>query len=210
MVGTDVANRNRGETEELIGFFINQLALRSDLGGDPTFEEALARVREVTLGAYAHEDLPFDKLVTALNPERSRRHSPLFQVKINLHNIPTPELELPGLALRPVAIPRDTAQFDLILNFVAEPPQLLASADYATDLFEARTIARLLAHLETLLAAVAARPGIRVGELCATLSAADRELRLAERQERRHARGHSLRKVRREALSVAPGDGDAA
>jgi amino acid adenylation domain-containing protein len=208
VIGTDVANRNRHETEGLIGFFINQLALRTRLVGDPSFREVLEQVRGEALGAYAHEDLPFDQLVLALNPERSRKHSPLFQVKVNLHNIPTPDLELPELRIEPLRLVRDTAQFDLIVNFMEAPPGMIVSADFANDLFDARTIARLLADLEILLAAVAGRPDARLGELCDALSKADRELRQAEQSERRQVRARTLKQVRREAVSVPAGGDD--
>ena len=206
VIGTDVANRNRGETEGLIGFFINQLALRTDLSGDPTWAELLERVREVSLGAYAHEDLPFDKLVEILNPERSRSYSPLFQVKVNLLNVPTPELELPGLELRPLNVARDTAQFDLILNFVPGPEFLGVSADYSTELFDGKTVERLLEQLEAVLTLAVERPEIRLSELDAELRQAEEARQRAEREAGRQARGRALsRRSRRRARRVTPG-----
>ncbi|HEU4834641.1 MAG TPA: amino acid adenylation domain-containing protein, partial [Pyrinomonadaceae bacterium] len=158
VVGADVANRNRAETERLIGFFVNMLVLRTNLSGDPTFLELLKRVKEVCLGAYAHQDLPFEKLVEELQPERSLNHSPLFQVLFVLQNAPMGTLELPGLRLSMVERERDEAQFDLILDMQEEEGKLCGTLRYNTDLFEADTIKRMVGHFETLLAAVVADP----------------------------------------------------
>ncbi|HVR99227.1 MAG TPA: amino acid adenylation domain-containing protein [Thermoanaerobaculia bacterium] len=203
VVGTDVAGRDRGETEGLIGFFINQLPLRARLTGDPTFRELLGRVREATLGAYAHQDLPFDKLVEVLNPERSRQHSPLFQVKINLLNVPPPVLELPGLTLEPLAAPRETSQFDWILNLGETDQGFGAWVEYSTDLFDAATIERMLGGYEELLAAAAERPAARVSELIEVLEAADERQRAAAVAERQQARHQSLKMARRQAVAPA-------
>jgi amino acid adenylation domain-containing protein len=205
VIGTDVAGRNRAETEGIVGFFINQLALRCRLGGDPEFRELVARVREATLTAYAHQDLPFDKLVEILNPERSRAFAPIFQAKINLHNMPAPPLELPGLTIAPVAVARATAQFDWILNLTPLPEGMQAAIEYSADLFDPPTVDRMLALLEALLAAVVARPGMRLSEIAAELAAADaaeRERSLGSRQRERH---RQLQSVRRQAVeAVAP------
>ena len=112
-IGTPIANRNRAETESLIGFFINMLVLRSDLSGDPTFRELLQRAREVCLGAYTHQDAPFEKLVEELQPERSRSRSPLFQIILTLQNAPLGTLDLPGLELSAVGSGHETAQYDI-------------------------------------------------------------------------------------------------
>ncbi|MDB4896752.1 MAG: amino acid adenylation domain protein, partial [Firmicutes bacterium] len=114
-VGSPVANRNRAETEGLIGFFVNTLVLRTDLSGNPTFRELLERVRENTLGAYSHQDMPFEQLVEALQPERDLSHSPLFQVMFVLQNVPVPALELSELTLTPLAVESGAAKFDLSL-----------------------------------------------------------------------------------------------
>jgi len=177
VIGTDVANRNRLESEGLIGFFVNQLVLRADLSGDPTFAELLGRVRETTIGAYLHQDLPFDKLVEVLKPGRSRGHSPLFQVKCNLQNVPRSALSLPGLALEPVEIHRGRAQLDLLLNLMETSAGLRTSMEYDADLFSPATIARVLAAFELVLATAAARPEARLSELLEVLDGVDRQRR---------------------------------
>ncbi|MFP2934690.1 condensation domain-containing protein, partial [Pyxidicoccus sp. 3LG] len=158
VVGTDIANRNRVETEGLIGFFINQLALRARLDGNPTFRELMGRVWRATLGAYAHQDLPFEEVVKALNPERSQGHAPLFQVKLVLQNQPATTLEVPGLTLRGEPVDAGTSRLDLTLAMAESERGLECSCEYRTDLFEAETIDRLVRHLGGLLEAAAARP----------------------------------------------------
>src|SRR5207253_11250890 len=148
VVGTDLANRTQGETEKLIGFFVNQLVLRTDLRGNPLFREVLHRVREGCLEAYAHQDLPFEHLVKELNPERSLNHAPLFQAKLILQNVPMAALELPNLTVRRFQVNRGTAQFDLLLEFYAEPEGFISRFEYNTDLFDTDTIARMLGHLQ--------------------------------------------------------------
>ena len=116
VVGSAVAGRNQRETEGLIGFFVNTLVLRTNFSGDPSFRELLARVREVCLGAYAHQELPFEKLVDELGLERDLSHSPLFQVMLTLQNAPGEALQFAGLELRPMSAERETVKFDLALN----------------------------------------------------------------------------------------------
>ncbi|QRK06023.1 amino acid adenylation domain-containing protein [Archangium violaceum] len=162
VVGTPVAGRTRAEVEELIGFFVNTLVLRTDVSGAPTFRELLARVREVALGAYAHQDVPFEKLVEELRPVRELRHSPLFQVMFALQNIPTREVSLPGLKLSPMENEGVEAKLDVVLSLTRTPEGLRGAFTYDAALFEPVTIERLARHLETLLAAVAAAPDRRV------------------------------------------------
>lgn len=165
VVGTDVANRKQAETEGLIGFFVNLLVLRTNLGGYPSFWELLQRVREVALQAYAHQDLPFEKLVEELQPERHLRYSPLFQVLFVMQNVPTQKLELPGLTLLPLEIKDRTAKFDLAL-FVSETEQgIVGNCHYNTDLFEATTIAKMMGHFEALLHSIVAQPDARINTL---------------------------------------------
>ncbi len=152
VVGTPIANRNRAEAEPLIGFFVNTLALRAKLDGEMSFRGLLAQVREVTFGAYAHQDLPFEKLVEELQPDRRLSHTPLFQVMFVLQNAPVGALDLPGLELKPV-VPRgqERALFDLALNVAEADGMLRCTLGYSTDLFEAATMERLAGHYARLL-----------------------------------------------------------
>jgi amino acid adenylation domain-containing protein/non-ribosomal peptide synthase protein (TIGR01720 family) len=164
-VGTPIAGRNRWATESLIGLFVNTLALRGDLSGDPPFAALLCRVREVTLGAYAHQDLPFERLVDALQLERSLSHSPLFQVMLALQNAPRQPVALPALGLTPMAVARDTAQFDLMLELGENAGELAGALEYSTELFDETTAIRLLAHLGALLVGAVANPDARLSAL---------------------------------------------
>jgi hypothetical protein len=158
LVGSPIANRNSVELEGLIGCFVNTLALRTDLSGNPSFQELLRRVREVTLEAYAHQDLPFEKLVEALQPERDLNRHPLFQVMFVLQNTPMPALELPGLILSPLEVEKGTAKSDLTLFMTDSEEGLIGLWEYRTDLFEPATIARMLGHFQTLLEGIVAEP----------------------------------------------------
>lgn len=164
VIGAPIANRNSIEIENLIGFFVNTLVLRTDLSGDPHFPELLARVRKVTLEAYAHQDLPFEVLVEDLQPERSLSRNPLFQVMFQLENTPKEELPLPGLTLSPVAVEGVASQFDLSVDVVESDGGLAVVAEYSTDLFEAETIHTLLKRWETLLESIAAASQQRLSE----------------------------------------------
>jgi amino acid adenylation domain-containing protein len=178
-VGTPIANRNRAEIEGLIGFFVNTLVLRTDLSGDPTFRSLLHRVQEVALGAYSHQDLPFEKLVEELRSERDPSHSPLFQVMFILQTPSQERFELPGLTLSPLELETGTAQFDLTLTLFDTGRELTGYLDYNTDLFDATTLERLLSSFETLVAAVAGDPDRRLSEIPG-LPAAGRHQILAE------------------------------
>ena len=156
LVGTPIANRNRSETEGLIGFFVNTLVLRGDVRGNPSFRELLRRVRETALSAYAHQDLPFEKLVEELQPERDMSRSPLFQVMFALQNAPSGALELPGLTLSAIPIGTAAAKFDLSLDLQEVDGHIAGAFDYNVDLFEAATIARLSEHFQTLLQSMVA------------------------------------------------------
>ncbi len=150
-VGSPIANRTRAEIEGVIGFFVNTLVLRGDFDGRLSFDELLERTRETTLGAYAHQDIPFEKLVEELRPERSQSRSPLFQVMLVLQNVPQPRYRMGALVLRPLAIDTGTAKFDLTLFAVEEEGGLRLRAEHNRDLFDRATVHRLLAHFETLL-----------------------------------------------------------
>jgi amino acid adenylation domain-containing protein/non-ribosomal peptide synthase protein (TIGR01720 family) len=166
VVGTVVANRNRAEIEGLIGFFVNTLALRDDLSGNPSFRELLGRVRETTLGAYAHQDLPFEKLVAELQPERDLGHTPLFQVGFQLQSArPYEAVESPGLTLRPMEIESGTAKFDLALSMAPGADRIYGSLEYNTALFDDVTITWMIGHFQTLLEGVVADPNARLSSL---------------------------------------------
>jgi amino acid adenylation domain-containing protein len=164
-VGTVVANRNRAETEGLIGFFVNTLVLRTDLGGDPSFRELVKRVREVTLGAYAHQDLPFERLVEELSPQRGLGRTPLFQVSLVLQNAPHGNLRLGDLSLQRIGMESQQAKFDLTLIVEESGEGLSGSVEYACDLFEARTIERLSERLRVMLEQAASDPDAPISEI---------------------------------------------
>ncbi|HKV35211.1 MAG TPA: amino acid adenylation domain-containing protein [Pyrinomonadaceae bacterium] len=151
VVGTPIAGRGRIETEDLIGFFVNTLVLRTDLAGNPSFQELLRRVREVALGAAAHQDLPFEKLVEELQPERDLNRTPLFQVMFALQNVPRDSYELPNLTLSAIGAETGAAKFDLTLFFHPTGEGLLGILEYNTDLFDAESIQSMWRHFETLL-----------------------------------------------------------
>ncbi|MCP4659111.1 MAG: amino acid adenylation domain-containing protein, partial [bacterium] len=175
-VGTHIANRNRSEIEGLIGFFVNTLVLRTDLEGDPGFEEVLRRVREVSLRAYAHQDLPFEKLVEELRPERDLSRHPFFQVAFQLLNVPASPLALAGIEVSPLDVSIHVARFDVELAIMETPGELVAVIEYSTDLFDATTILRLLESYSTLLAAAVDDPQRRLSELPLLAPAAEQQL----------------------------------
>ncbi|GHO82467.1 non-ribosomal peptide synthetase [Dictyobacter formicarum] len=157
-VGTPIANRHRAEIEHLIGFFVNTLVLRTDLSGNPSFRELLKRVRSVTLGAYAHQDVPFEKLVELLQPERDMSRSPLFRVLFSLQNVPMPLGDLPGLHLEVQENERGAAKFDLSVAVIEQEEELSCVVEYLEDLFDRSTIIRLLDHWLHLLQCLVATP----------------------------------------------------
>ncbi|WP_445249950.1 amino acid adenylation domain-containing protein [Microcoleus sp. OTE_8_concoct_300] len=184
VVGSPIANRNRSEIEALIGFFVNSLVLRTDLSGNPTFRELLNRVKEVALGAYAHQDLPFEKLVEELHPDRALNQNPLFQVAFALQNAPGNQLELPELTLSPQQLDVGTARFDLEFHLWERSPNSSGSNQspsnklwvdssegisgmviYSADLFDEATITRLIGHFQTLLERIVTNPEQRIANL---------------------------------------------
>src|SRR3954453_13162404 len=173
-VGTLAAGRGNAETQGLIGFFVNTLVLRASLAGDPSFLELLARARTTVLEAYAHQDLPFEQLVAALAPQRDLARAPLFQVLLTFRER-SPGLQLgPDLTAAMAELPAATTQLDLSLQVSQDGDELGFTAEYATDLFDAATIDRLLGHLGTLLAGIAAAPERRLS-LLPLLTPAERE-----------------------------------
>lgn len=165
IIGTPIANRNRVEIEPLIGSFSNMLVLRTDMGGDADILDALKRVRDVALGAYAHQDLPLEKLVEELHPERSLSHTPLFQVVLALHDDPLRCVEIPGMALSHVPVHTGTSKFDLLMNVWEEGGHLVGALEYSTELFHANTIKRMVGSFTTLLEAIAVNPRLPVSAL---------------------------------------------
>ncbi len=165
LIGSPIANRNHAQIEGLIGLFVNTLVLRTDFSGYPNFRELLKRVREVALQAYAHQDLPFELLVEALQPERDLRHTPLFQVMFVFQNAPTLAMEFQGLNLTPLPVESLTAKFDLTLSLENTDQGLLGELEYNTDLFDADTITRMVGHFQTLLAGIVTHQEQQVCEL---------------------------------------------
>ncbi|MBA2283897.1 MAG: amino acid adenylation domain-containing protein, partial [Ktedonobacteraceae bacterium] len=164
-VGTPIANRNRAESEDLIGCFVNTLVLRGDLSGNPSIRAFLHRVREVCLGAYAHQDLPFEKIVDELQPERDLSRSPLFQVLFALQNLPMVKETLPGLQVVPLNVELETVKLDLSLTLSETVDGLVGSLRYCSDLFEAATIERMMHHWQHLLEGLVRRPEARLSEV---------------------------------------------
>jgi len=179
VVGSPIAGRNQVETEELIGFFVNTLVMRTYLGGNPTFRQLLARVRQVALGAYTHQDLPFEKLVEELQPERDPSYSSLFQLMFVFQNTPKSALELSGLSLNFQDIDSGTAKFDLTLELQETTEGIRGWFEYNTDLFDACTVHRMVGHFQILLEGIVANPEQKLSEL-PLLTAAERLTLLVE------------------------------
>ncbi|MBP5971508.1 amino acid adenylation domain-containing protein [Brasilonema sp. CT11] len=165
VVGTPIACRDRTELEGLIGFFVNTLVIRTDLSGNPSFKELLSRVRQRTVEALAHADLPFEELVKALQPQRDLSHTPLFQVMFVLENAPMSNVELTGLSVTPLIPESTTAKFDLSLSMHNTADGLVGIWEYNTDLFDAGTIERMSGHFVTLLEGIVANPEERISQL---------------------------------------------
>ncbi|WP_414620772.1 amino acid adenylation domain-containing protein [Calothrix sp. CCY 0018] len=197
VVGTDVANRNQAEVEQLIGFFVNLLVLRTDLSGNPTFLELLQRVRTQTLSAYAYQDLPFDELVRELQPERHLSNTvPLFQVLFVLQNTPTSALELPGLILEPIEVESKIARFDLAL-FLEETEQgIKGEWQYNADLFTADIITCLTNHWKTLINSIISQPQTHINTL-EMFTEAEKAQQTMQQQKRKAAK-------RQKFMSIAP------
>jgi amino acid adenylation domain-containing protein len=164
-VGSPIAGRRHPETESLVGFFVNSLVLRTDLSGNPTFRELLARVRTTALEAYEHQDMPFEKLVEELHPDRNLGRTPLFQAMFAHQNVPRNPLEFRGLMARRVEITSTTAKFDLSLDTFEETDGLKTLWEYSTDLFDHGTIERMMGHFQTLLEGIVANPDQRLSDL---------------------------------------------
>ena len=177
-MGTGIANRRRRETEGLLGMIINTHVLRTDLSGDPRFEELVGRVREVTLGAYENQDVPFDRVVEELGPERSLSYNPIAQVFFTFFDVPMEEMRLPGLEIEEIEAHNRSAKFDLAVIVLLPQEQRIGSGsratdrneirvvfEYSTDLFDDETIRRMMSHYERLLEEIVEQPGQRISRL---------------------------------------------
>jgi amino acid adenylation domain-containing protein len=176
VIGAPIANRNRREIEDLIGFFVNTLVMRTQVSSELTFRELLAKVREVSLEAYAHQDMPFEKLVEELQPERNLSHSPFFQVVFHLQNVLTEELGLSGLSISAINSETKQAKYDLVLAAFEAEEGLKAVLNYNTDLFEPETIARMATHFQKLLQAAVEAPDQRISRLALLNAEEERQL----------------------------------
>ncbi|HEU0014494.1 MAG TPA: amino acid adenylation domain-containing protein, partial [Longimicrobium sp.] len=206
VVGSPIAGRTRKEAEDLIGFFVNSMVLRTDLSGDPSFREVLRRAREVTLGAYEHQEVPFERLVAELQPERTLSHTPLFQVMFALQNAGGGGAALPGLEVSGVGAELASAKFDLSLVLKATAQGLRVGLNYGTDLFERGTVVRMLGHLERVLEQVAADADVRLSQL-ELLGEAERALVLEawNRTERPYPRGVCIHELFEAQVRERPG-----
>jgi non-ribosomal peptide synthetase component F len=190
------------ETEPLIGFFVNILPMRMRFAGDPTFSEVLGSQRDTALGAYAHQDIPFDKLVEELRPERSSTHNPLVQVLFVMQNTPQPVKEFGGLKLGPLGV-SSTSRFDLVL-FINDPEgNACATWMYNPNLFDDFTIARIARVYEVLLQTVATDPDITISNLAEHLAAAERKYQLDEQKKFEEASVRKLKGIKRRAVTQA-------
>jgi aspartate racemase len=197
-VGTAVAGRDRGEVEGLVGFFVNMIVLRTDLSGSPRFRELLGNVRDVAMGAYAHQDLPFEKLVEELGESRDRS---LFQIAFGLQNAHSESLELPGLEIGPAEEAEVVPRFDLTVWVIQGEEGLQVSWTYRTDVFPAAAIARLHGRYERLLRGAVERPDERIHRLD-LLAASERAAREAGEREREKRQAQKLFNVRRRGVTL--------
>jgi amino acid adenylation domain-containing protein len=203
VVGSPIANRNQSETEALIGFFVNTLVLRTDLSGDPSFRQVLQRLQEVSLGAYAHQDLPFEKLVMELQPERQFGINPLFKVWFALQNNPMPPLALPGLTLSLSDVDIEAVRHDLKLGLTETPEGMECLFQYKTDLFEADAIARMAERYKTILSKVVKQPEIQLSTLRAILVDAQKQQQLAKEEEFKASRRQKLGNIHRDRKKIS-------
>lgn len=205
IVGSDVANRTRTEVEGLIGFFVNTLVLRTSLAGNPTFRELLSRVREVCLGAYAHQDLPFEKVVEALNPERHLNRNPLFQVMFGLlQEDPRRALSLPGLTIQALGIDNSTAVFDFSLYMIDDEKGLAGAVRFNANLFDVPTVREMMSNFAAALNVIAARPDVRLDELMGVLAAAEKQQQLLKVEKLKQARMEKFKRIKHHPVNVQP------
>jgi hypothetical protein len=206
IVGIDIANRNPPETEALLGFFVNQLVFRVDAGGDPAWSDLLERVRETAAGAFAHQDVPFERLVEELRPQRSLARNPLFQVMFGLYNVPEAAAALSGLEIAPFEIEGEAAVFDLSLYLSETPDGFHAMLRYDVDLYDEATMDRLLDDFEAVVRRVVEAPGERLSVLTEHLAAERRRRLEAGREDLQKARLRTLKTARRRTLETEAKD----
>jgi acyl carrier protein len=199
VVGTDVANRNQAETEGLIGFFVNELVLRTELSGASSFVELLQRVREVCLKAYEHQDVPFEKLVEE-QPERDLSRTPLFQVKLVFQNASARTLHMQSLSVSSFGSESQSAKYDLLLALEESDSAVSGALQYSTDLFNQETVESMLGNFKALLASIIANPQARPSEM-EILSEAEKEQEIVKRKEREAANKNRLKAIKRSASS---------
>jgi non-ribosomal peptide synthetase component F len=207
VIGTDVANRPTLECERMIGFFINLLPLRTDLSGNPSFRDLLARVRETTLASYTHQEMPFDKLVEELRPERSLSHNPLVQVLFVMQNTPRASREFCGLKLSRFEMPIAQSKFDLAVFANENESGIYFHWLYSADLFERATVTRMSGHFENLLRSAIANPDARLSQL-EMLSPEEKERQAAEKEGRKQTQRKKLMSVDLKSVSLGKGAGE--
>jgi acyl carrier protein len=207
-VGTDVANRDTTETEGLIGFFTNQIVLRTNLSGDPTFDELIARVKETSLEAFAHQEVPFDRVVAALRPKRRLDRAPLVDVKLVLQNAPLPAAQLGDLQVELLDPEIETSKFDLLVNIRDDGERFAGEVTYNTDLFDAERVARILEQFSTVLDMAVARPESSLSALVAKLASQEREATKTHRVRRKATNIEKLRRLRRPRGGAEPSVGE--
>lgn len=200
VVGTDVSNRHSVELEELIGFFVNQIALRTTIQGNMRFQDLLVQVREITLAAHARQDVPFDMLVASLLTNRDLRYSPLFQVKLILQNLPAPFMPPSGLQLTVLDNEKVTAELDLLINFEETPEGLNGRFEYNRDLFDPTTVARLARNFIAIVEDVGIHPDTTIEQLEHLLAEKDRILRSEASEARHEANSRALKSVKRRVV----------
>jgi non-ribosomal peptide synthetase component F len=199
VVGTDLANRTNLQTEGLIGFFVNLLALRTDLSGDPTFADLLSRVREAALGAYAHQDLPFDKLVEELQPERSLSHNPLVQVLFVQQNTPRAAESLPGLEIAQYPL-RVQSKFDMAVFVTETGLETSVFWLYNPDLFDATTVERMAGLYQLALEKATSDPMLRISQLLEAMMDADQKQRATQHKAFQEVGKQKLKSTKRKVV----------
>jgi len=206
IVGTPIANRNHSETEPLLGFLLNTLALRTDVSGSPTFRALLQRVAETNTGASENQELPFERLVAELNPERQLNYNPLFQVWFTLLSAPMPKLQLHGLGLEFADIETRTARFDLALIMWQDGDLLRGHFEYSQDLFDPSTIEGFARRYRVIVDRAVQRPDAPLDEIVSLLDRKARESDRASRNQRRRAQATRLSTLRGRKRSPPPGE----